>query len=55
MEMTFCSTTLVSTQAFRTGEVAFTAATRDLPLNFHPAAIRASTDVTPFGAISVPA
>jgi NDP-sugar pyrophosphorylase family protein len=28
---------------------------RDLPLNFHPAAIRASADVTPFGAISVPA
>jgi ABC-type uncharacterized transport system permease subunit len=27
----------------------------DLPLSFHPAAIRASTDVTPFGAISVPA
>jgi hypothetical protein len=27
----------------------------DLPLNFHPAAIRASTDVTPFGAVSVPA
>ena len=25
----------------------------DLPLNFHPAAIRASTNVTPFGAVSV--
>jgi para-nitrobenzyl esterase len=25
----------------------------DLPLNFHPAAIRASADVTPFGAVSV--
>ena len=30
MEMTFCSTTWVSTQAFSAGEVAFTAATRDL-------------------------
>ena len=28
---------------------------RDLPLNFHPAAVRASTNVTPFGAVSVPA
>ena len=28
---------------------------RDLPLNFHPAAIRASANVTPFGAVSVPA
>ena len=28
---------------------------RDLPLNFHPAAFRASTNVTPFGAVSVPA
>jgi hypothetical protein len=27
----------------------------DLPLNFHPAAIRASANVTPFGAMSVPA
>ena len=27
----------------------------DLPLNFHPAAVRASTNVTPFGAASVPA
>jgi hypothetical protein len=27
----------------------------DLPLKFHPAAIRASTNVTPFGAVSVPA
>jgi hypothetical protein len=27
----------------------------DLPLNFHPAAFRASTNVTPFGAVSVPA
>jgi hypothetical protein len=27
----------------------------DLPLNFHPAAIRASAKVTPFGAVSVPA
>jgi hypothetical protein len=27
----------------------------DLPLNFHPAAIRASADVTPFGAVSVAA
>ena len=27
----------------------------DLPLNFHPAAVRASADVTPFGAVSVPA
>jgi uncharacterized membrane protein len=27
----------------------------DLPLNFHPAAIRASANVTPFGAVSVPA
>ena len=27
----------------------------DLPLNFHPAAFRASTKVTPFGAVSVPA
>src|SRR3954462_7667616 len=26
-----------------------------LPLNFHPAAIRASANVTPFGAVSVPA
>jgi hypothetical protein len=29
--------------------------TYDLPLNFHPAAIRDSTDVKPFGAVSVPA
>ena len=28
---------------------------RDLPLNFHPAAVRASANVTPFGAVSVPA
>ena len=27
----------------------------DLPLNFHPAAARASADVTPFGAVSVSA
>ena len=27
----------------------------DLPLNFHPAAARASANVTPFGAMSVPA
>ena len=27
----------------------------DLPLNFHPAAVRASANVTPFGAVSVPA
>jgi hypothetical protein len=27
----------------------------DLPLNFHPVAIRVSADVTPFGAVSVPA
>jgi hypothetical protein len=27
----------------------------DLPLNFHPAAARASANVTPFGAVSVPA
>lgn len=27
----------------------------DLPLNFHPAALRASAKVTPFGAVSVPA
>jgi len=27
----------------------------DLPLNFHPATVRASTNVTPFGAVSVPA
>ena len=27
----------------------------DLPLNFHPAAFRASTNVTPFDAVSVPA
>jgi hypothetical protein len=28
----------------------------DLPLNFHPAAVRASAnDVTPFGAVSEPA
>jgi hypothetical protein len=27
----------------------------DLPLNFHPAAFRASTNVTPLGAVSVPA
>ncbi len=27
----------------------------DLPLNFHPAAIRVSANVTPFGAVSVPA
>ncbi len=27
----------------------------DLPLNFHPAAIRASAIDTPFGAVSVPA
>jgi hypothetical protein len=27
----------------------------DLPLNFHPAAVRASANVTPFGAMSVPA
>ncbi len=27
----------------------------DLPLKFHPAAVRASADVTPFGAVSVPA
>jgi hypothetical protein len=26
-----------------------------LPLNFHPAAVRASANVTPFGAVSVPA
>jgi hypothetical protein len=32
-----------------------TAVARDLPLNFHPAAFRASTNVTPFGAVSVPA
>ena len=31
------------------------AITLDLPLNFHPVAVRASTDVTPFGAVSVPA
>ena len=31
------------------------AAPSDLPLNFHPAAFRASTNVTPFGAVSVPA
>ena len=30
-------------------------ASPDLPLNFHPAAVRASTNVTPFGAVSVPA
>jgi hypothetical protein len=29
--------------------------TIDLPLNFHPAAVRASANVTPFGAVSVPA
>ena len=34
-------------------ELALTGA--DLPLNFHPAAFRASTNVTPFGAVSVPA
>ena len=28
---------------------------RYLPLNFHPAAVRASANVTPFGAVSVPA
>jgi phosphoglycolate phosphatase-like HAD superfamily hydrolase len=27
----------------------------DLPLNVHPAAVRASANVTPFGAVSVPA
>ena len=27
----------------------------DLPLNFHPAAVRASANVTPFDALSVPA
>jgi hypothetical protein len=27
----------------------------DLPLNFHPAAVRAWANVTPFGAVSVPA
>ena len=27
----------------------------DLPLNFHPAAIRALANATPFGAVSVPA
>jgi transposase-like protein len=27
----------------------------DLPLNFHPAAVRASANVTPLGAVSVPA
>jgi hypothetical protein len=27
----------------------------DLPLNFHPAAVRVSANVTPFGAVSVPA
>jgi len=27
----------------------------DLPLNFHPAAVRASANVTPFGALSVAA
>ena len=27
----------------------------DLPLNIHPVTIRASADVTPFGAIKVPA
>jgi hypothetical protein len=27
----------------------------DLPLNFHPVAVRVSADVTPFGAMSVPA
>ena len=27
----------------------------DLPLKFHPAAVRASANVTPFGAASVPA
>jgi hypothetical protein len=27
----------------------------DLPLNFHPAAVRVSASLTPFGAVSVPA
>ena len=27
----------------------------ELPLKFHPSAVRASTNVTPFGAVSVPA
>ena len=27
----------------------------DLPLNFHPAAVRDSANVTPFGAVSAPA
>ena len=26
----------------------------DLPLNFHPVAVRALVNVTPFGAVSVP-
>ena len=30
-------------------------AAADLPLNFHPAAVRVSANVTPFGAVSVPA
>ena len=28
---------------------------RELPLKFHPSVVRASTNVTPFGAVSVPA
>jgi hypothetical protein len=28
---------------------------RDLPLNFHPAAVRAWANVMPFGAVSEPA
>jgi Zn-dependent protease len=33
----------------------FISISTDLPLNFHPAAVRASANVTPFGAVSVPA
>jgi hypothetical protein len=41
------------TKAPRTPKTSLAAC--DLPLNFHPAAFRASTNVTPFGAVSVPA
>jgi hypothetical protein len=45
----------LSAFCYDTGVYSVPNASGDLPLNFHPAAFRASTNVTPFGAVSVPA
>jgi putative transposase len=51
----FVMDTLVQGRRFRILTVVDDFTRDDLPLIFHPAAIRASANVTPFGAVSVPA